>query len=343
MTGTLEGSVRITYLLATGGNAIYDGKHGQGGRYHTYGQHSFVLDLIRVMSKAGHEVRLVVDDLQRFAFTSTFRELPAVRVTDEADPAEKTDLLLVDEASDAMLQVFPEDVPAFRIVHHAGRCSSAYLVERCARFLCMTRNALELQRKYLPAGRAVLVHQGVDLERFPAIPFKSRGERPKVLVYCRMDSGREALLTRVLENLDRRELLVYAAGDGPGFWDVSDRFGSEIILINHVPCHSIPNLLGEMDAAVSLGRGAMEAMATGVPTLCAGYGYAGPITEETIGPLMRYNLTGAYSDRDPGLVMADVRDALQSDRRSVRALAEAHLSADTFLDRVCDLYARTAD
>jgi glycosyltransferase involved in cell wall biosynthesis len=130
-------------------------------------------------------------------------------------------------------------------------------------------------------------------------------------------------------------------GDGPGFWDTSDRFGSEIILINHVPCHSIPNLLGEMDVAISLGRGAMEAMATGVPTICAGYGYAGLITEANMDSLMRYNLTGFHSDGDPTDVMADVHDALKTDRRCVRRIAENYLSASDFVDRVCDLHALT--
>ncbi|MFE6165997.1 hypothetical protein ACFQ7F_44675 [Streptomyces sp. NPDC056486] len=334
--------MHITYLLATGSNAIYDGKYSQHGRYHTYGQQSFVLDLIRTMSRAGHTVRLTVDTLSSFALTSTFRGMDSVTVTEEIDPAGKTDLILVDEVPDEMLMQFDEHIPAFRIVHHAGRRSSDYLVSRCARFLCMTENALSLQGKYLPPDLPVLVHQGVDLERFPAVLAKSHTRRPRVLLYCRLDSGREALLGRIVENIDREEFLVYVAGDGPGFWDMSDRFGSEIILINHVPCQSIPNLLGEMDVVISLGRGAMEAMAMGIPTLCAGHHYAGPITADNMASLMRYNLTGAVSDRDPSLVMTDIRQALDSDRRDVRALAEEGLSADAFMESVSDLYAQVA-
>ncbi|WP_328330989.1 MULTISPECIES: hypothetical protein [unclassified Streptomyces] len=334
--------MHITYLLATGSNAIYDGKYSQHGRFHTYGQQSFVLDLIGTMSRAGHTVLLIVDTPASFALTSTFRGMDSVTVTEEIDPSGKTDLILVDEVPDEMLMHFDEGIPAFRIVHHAGRRSSDYLVSRCARFLCMTENALSLQQKYLPPDRAVLLHQGIDLERFPAVLTKSSARRPRVLLYCRMDSGREALLGRIIENMDREELLVYVAGDGPGFWDTSDRFGSEIILINHVPCQSIPNLLGEMDVVISLGRGAMEAMATGIPTLCAGHHYAGPVTADNIASLLRYNLTGADSDRDPSLVMTDIREALDSDRRAVRALAEERLSADAFMEGVSDLYAQVA-
>lgn len=145
--------MHITYLLATGSNALYDGKYSQRGRYHTYGQQSFVLDLIRTMSRAGHTVRLIVDAPSSFALTSTFRSMDSVTVAEETDPSGKTDLILVDEVPDEMLRDFDEHIPAFRIVHHAGRHSSDYLVSRCTRFLCMTENALSLQRSYLPRTR----------------------------------------------------------------------------------------------------------------------------------------------------------------------------------------------
>ncbi|MET7685081.1 hypothetical protein [Streptomyces sp. NPDC005423] len=331
--------MHITYLIAADGNPLYDGKHREGGRYHTYGQHTFVLDLVRALCRGGHEVRLVVDDVDCFPLTSALRELSSASVTQDTGSRTDTDLLLVDEAADEMLARFPEEIPAFRIVHHAGRRSSPGVVGRCARFLCMTENSLSLQGAYLPPDRPVLIHQGVDLYRFPPVPARPVGDRPRVLVHGRMDSGREAVLGQVMEHLDRKALLVYALGDGPGFWAASDRFGAEMILINHVPCHSMPNLLSDMDVVISLGRGAMEAMATGIPTLCAGYGYAGLITEDTIGVLMRHNLTGAHCRRDPARVMEDVHDALDTDRHEVRALAERWLSADAFVERVCELYA----
>jgi glycosyltransferase involved in cell wall biosynthesis len=335
---TPEELVHITYLLGVKGNSLYDGKHAQGGRYHTYGQHSFILDLLRVLGRQGHEVRLVVDDLCGFALAPILREADSVSVSETVDPADKTDLILVDEASEQMLRRFPDEIPAFRIVHHPGRRSSEYLAARCARFICMTERGVGWQDAYLPPGKAVLARQGVDLDRFPEIPREGGVERPRVLVYCRMDSEREALVPRVIEGLDRRALLVYVVGDGPGFWEISDRFGSEIILINHVPCHSIPNLLGEMDVAVSVGRGAMEAMASGVPAICAGYSYAGLVTEANVDSLMVYNLTGKHSDGDPADVMADVRDALRTDRHSVRKLAENCFSADHFASRVSEIY-----
>ncbi|MEK8144839.1 hypothetical protein NKH18_34710 [Streptomyces sp. M10(2022)] len=40
--------------------------------------------------------------------------------------------------------------------------------------------------------------------------------------------------------------------------------------------------------------------------------------------------------------MTDIREALGSDRREVRALAEERLSADAFMEGVSDLYAQIA-
>lgn len=329
--------MHVTYLLGAKDNPVYEGKHETGGRFHTYGQHSFILDLISAMAKAGHEISLVTDDLDSFPLTRTMSRIAHVTAADEVSSA--TDLILVDEASDWMLEAFPRGVPAVKLVHHAGRYPSAYMVERCRWVICMTENALARQATAVPANKLVLIRQGVDLARFsPPAVRAGQGQRPRVLLYCRMDSGRQKTLSSVLENLDRAELLVYVVGDGPGFWDMSDRFGDELILMNHVPCLSVPNLLAEMDVVISLGRGAMEAMATGVPTLCAGYGYAGLISGENIGPLMKYNLTGAYqSERDPNRVMEDVHSALAADRREVRRLAEEHLSVNTFTDRLFDL------
>lgn len=329
--------MHVTYLLGTKGNPVYNGKHEMGGRFHTYGQHSFILDLISTMAKAGHEISLVTDDVDSFPLTRAMGRM--ARVAAAHDVSAATDLILVDEASDWMLEASPLHVPAVKLVHHAGLYPSAYVVERCQRVICMTENALARQATAVPANKLVLIRQGVDLTRFsPPGARAGRGSRPRVLLYCRMDSGRQKTLNRVIENLNRAELLVYVVGDGPGFWDLSDRFGDELILMNHVPCLSVPNLLAEMDVAISLGRGAMEAMATGIPTICAGYGYAGLVNRENIGPLLKYNLTGAYqSEPDPKKVMEDVRSALATDRQEVRHLAEEHLSIGTFADQLFDL------
>lgn len=326
--------MHISYLLGSSTNPLYEGKHALAGRFHTYGQHSFILDLVAALSRAGHHVHVLVRGLGSLPVAQALAGLRSVTVSER--PPRSTDVVLVDEAPDDMLAVFDRRIPALKIVHNAYQRASRYVVERCARFVCMTENAVTQQAPHLEPGQPALVHQGVDLQRFSPRA-KPPTDRPRVLMHCRMDSGRQATQMRVLEALDRRGLLVYAVGDGPGFWDVEGRFGDEIILMNHVPNRSVPQLLRQVDVVISLGRGAMEAMATGLPVLCAGYGYAGAVTSANIASLLQYNLTGYGCDRDPGLVMDDVRCALDVEPQRPRALAEKHLSVDAFADRVVSL------
>ena len=93
-------------------------------------------------------------------------------------------------------------------------------------------------------------------------------------------------------------------GAGEAFWRISDDFGDQVTLINHIPCHSIHRFLTDFDVIVSSGRGAMEALASGIPTLCAGFQYAGLITPENIQTLLETNLTG-YGFGIPVSAIAD--------------------------------------
>ena len=57
---------------------------------------------------------------------------------------------------------------------------------------------------------------------------------------------------------------------GEAFWRISDEFGDQVTLINHIPCHSIHRFLTDFDVIVSSGRGAMEALARGFPRFVRG-------------------------------------------------------------------------
>jgi hypothetical protein len=84
----------------------------------------------------------------------------------------------------------------------------------------------------------------------------------------------------------------------------------------------------------------MEALATGLPVLCAGWGYAGLITEHNVEDLMRYNLTAVRAGRAPARVMSDVETALASDPRRHRAIAEQHLSMSGAVDQIVAAHAQ---
>jgi hypothetical protein len=327
--------MHITYLLDGSENALYDGKHALEGRFHTHGQQTYILDLITALARQGHTVRVAARGAERLPVLATLDRLPQVTVSAELGGG--TDLLLVDEAPDEMVAAFDSTSPAFVIVHDAAAQSSPYLIERCSRFVCMTGNALRAQRRRIPSDKCVLLTQGIDLHRFHPVPSWAVPDRPRVLMYCRLDSGRQDILTALIANLDRQALAVRVVGDGPGFWGLEQRFGDEILLMNHVPNRSIPLLLRDTDVVVSLGRGAMEAMASGLPVLCAGYGYAGLITAANLPALLDRNLTAYGYDRHPRMVMDDVRAALATPSGAMRALAEQHFSADVSAERLVAL------
>ncbi|MDT4991924.1 MAG: hypothetical protein QOH97_1816 [Actinoplanes sp.] len=327
--------MHITYLLDGSANSLYDGKHGMNGRFHTYGQQTYILDLITGLARRGHAVRVVARGAEKLPVLATLERLANVSVA--TDWGGGTDLLLVDEAPDDLVAAFDPELPALKIVHDALSVASPYLVERCLRFVCMTENAVRNQEQRLPPGKTVLLRQGIDLQRFHPFAERSTPARPRVLMCCRLDSGREDVLTALVANLDRRALAIRVVGDGPGFWELERRFGDEILLMNHVPNRSMPHLLRETDVVISLGRGAMEAMATGLPVLCAGYGYAGPITPANLPALLERNLTAFGYHRDPALVMADVRAALATPPAVMRTLAERYFSVDAAVEQLTSL------
>ncbi|HEX7304499.1 hypothetical protein [Lentzea sp.] len=327
--------MHITYLLDGSGNPLYGGRYDLHGGFHTYGQQTYILDLITGLARRGHSVRLVARGIERFPVLEALRHITNVAVS--TDVGRGTDLLLVDEAPDQMVSAFDPAITTFNIIHHAQAIASSYMTERSTLFLCMTENALRTQRKRVPFGKCVLLPQGVDLQRFRPVHERGATDRPRLLMYCRLDSGREEILTTLVDNLDRQALAVRVVGDGPGFWEMERRFGDEILLMNHVPNRSMPHLLRDTDVVISLGRGAMEAMASGLPVLCAGYGYAGLITADNLQTLLERNLTAYGHHRDPRLVMEDVREAIATPPAVMRVLAEEHFSVDASIDRMISL------
>ena len=45
--------MRLVYLLSSSGNPLYDGESQLDSRYQTYGQHSFIYDLVKSRLPAG--------------------------------------------------------------------------------------------------------------------------------------------------------------------------------------------------------------------------------------------------------------------------------------------------
>ncbi|HEX2190188.1 MAG TPA: hypothetical protein VHG51_14875, partial [Longimicrobiaceae bacterium] len=60
----------LLYVLSAAGNLLYEGQFGLHGRYQTYGQQSFIYDLLVAASRHSVRVSLAVDDPRVFPLTS---------------------------------------------------------------------------------------------------------------------------------------------------------------------------------------------------------------------------------------------------------------------------------
>jgi glycosyltransferase involved in cell wall biosynthesis len=325
----------MLYLLSASGNRLYDGRYELDSRYLTYGQQSFIYDLIRAASRRGITIDLVVDGLDVFPLAKPLA--PCCNLHDLATwtPLGAADFALIDEIPDRLLAPLPDHIPAFCVVHNAAARYSSALRDRCRGFLCMTETALRHQAKSIPVDKLVLIHQGVDLERFRSRSCLPRPPgSPRVLVSSRMDNEKCPTMLSIIELLVRTEVRLTVLGAGDAFWSLSDNFGDRMTLINHIPCHSLHHFLTDFDVVVSSGRGAMEALASGIPTLCAGYQYAGLITPENLLRLLESNLTGYGFGIDVATIAEDVAGAMRVSASSARALAEQYCSVDRYLDQL---------
>src|SRR5215203_3549927 len=86
-------TLHILYLVSAIGNPLYDGRYELHGRYMTFGQHSFILDLITGMAQRGVTVTLAVAGLEQFSLTIPLRRF--CRVIDPLEDAAMEDVDLV--------------------------------------------------------------------------------------------------------------------------------------------------------------------------------------------------------------------------------------------------------
>jgi glycosyltransferase involved in cell wall biosynthesis len=330
--------VNILYLVSATDNPLYEGQYDLHGRYMTFGQQSFIFDLVLGLAKRGASVTLAVEGASRFPLIEPLQRFCRIIDPLENRVPENVDLVLVDEGSDRLLEYCPAGVPAFRIVHNAATCFSARLEHRCQRFICLTERSLQQLSTRIPNEKLVLIHQGVDLERFAPRDPLSRTVAPqiRVLIYSRLDEHREPTIWRLLEQLEYSDARITLLGDGPKFWSICDRFGPSITPVHFIPCISIQNFLPNFDVVISSARGVMEALAMGLPALCGGFEYAGPVLRDNIRDHLKINITGFGMGVDPRRVCDDLKDAATMDSSSCRKLAEDYCSVQGFIDRLLE-------
>src|SRR5438445_7678766 len=66
--------MNLLYAVSAQGNPLYQGKFGLHGRYQTYGQHSFIYDLIAAAYRRGVRVTLLVEGLSGFPLAEPLKK-----------------------------------------------------------------------------------------------------------------------------------------------------------------------------------------------------------------------------------------------------------------------------
>jgi glycosyltransferase involved in cell wall biosynthesis len=328
--------VHILYLVSAFDNPLYEGRYELHGRYMTFGQHSFILDLVAGLARRGERITLAIEGIDRFPISDPLRRLCRVIDPQQTPIPDDVDLVLLDEGSDRLLGSCPCGIPAFRIVHNAAVPFSAAVIQRCQRFICLTERSFERLSTRLPGEKLLLAHQGVDLMRFRPPHPRNRLDPAhiRVLIYSRLDANREPTIWRLLEQFEGTSARVTLLGDGDRFWSICDRFAAVITPVHFVPCTSIHHVLSNFDLVISSARGVMEALAMGIPALCGGYEYAGPVVQENIGRHLTVNITGFGMGTGPERVWEDTQKSVEISTEACRSLAETYCSVDLFIDRI---------
>src|SRR5258708_36652013 len=121
-----EAPMNVLYAVSAQSNPLYQGKFGLHGRYQTYGQHSFIYDLIAAASRRGVNVTLLVEGLSEFPLAEPLKEYSRVFEMDERAEVGPIDLILLDEPTDKLVMSLPAGCPTLCVIH---RKTSAYSQE----------------------------------------------------------------------------------------------------------------------------------------------------------------------------------------------------------------------
>ena len=223
-------------------------------------------------------------------------------------------------------------VPPFPAIEYFLRASPA----PWHRITVTSRRQLDIWFGAKPPAEATIVHNGIDLRRWP---FAESGER--TAIWCgRIAANKGPHLAAEAARLAGVPLTLYGVIEERDYFDaeVAPRLGDRIRYGGHVTGADLSAAMGRAGVLLftpcwdePFGLVAIEAMACGLPVAAFDNGAAREIIGETVG---RFAPPG-----DAVALAGALREALRLDRREARRHAESRYGAARMIDAYEALYA----
>lgn len=331
--------MRIAYLITANNNPLYEGNFQINGKYLSFGQHSFIYDLVLAIKSSNIDIEFYIDGLDVFPLNTILANLniPIYELT--GNSRIDTDIILFDTVADNLL------VGNYRgykigVIHNYMNKHSELFYSECDAIICMTPYAIEKQNIFYSSNKYHLIRQGVYCNRFSPSPKSYNSRIESALFYSRMDRYKGYAYNDIIKKIIDLGIDVSILGAGEMFDFFKAYYYGKINCLDHIPCHEIHKVINKFDLIVSNGRGVMEGMSANKPTIAVGLRYSGLITRDNILEHRDRNFTGAYMPDKPLNIEHDlslIHSCYKYDELYFSNLARTYLNVNDFLDNLIKL------
>ena len=333
--------MHISYFITTSNNPLYNGKFSDGQSFLTFGQHSFLYDLVLGFIDRGIKTSIYIDDLKAFPLHEVFSRMNISCVKISMHKQYSADIIFFDSLSDEYLLNNVYNGLKIGIIHNYMIPSSDLFYKTSDKVLCMTPKAIEIQKKfYDQEGKYVLIRQGIYCNRFHCKRYDNKSIK-EVLFYSRMDRHKGHCYREMISIFLKLGIKVSMLGAGELFEQYKMEYKNDVRFIPHVPCYIINDIIHQYDLIISNGRGVMESLASNIHSIAAGVRYCGLINRDNIILNRNANFTGGYLpdiQLDLSKDIEQVSLCFKTDSMYFRHLAINYLDVSMFIDSILSKY-----
>nr|WP_319512122.1 hypothetical protein [uncultured Draconibacterium sp.] len=329
--------MKISYIVSSKNNPLYDGGFSINNSYKTFGQHSFIYDLVHGFRNNNHDVVIYTDEVLAFPLTNIFhtQDIEVFQIEEHSEIC--SDIIFLDTIEDEIL--CRNVLVGFKIaiIHNYLIKHSTLLYELSDCILCMTEMAKKRQSSLYSSNKFVVVNQAVDSVRFKPKEKLEKNQFKSVLIYSRMDKYKGKIYEPIIEYLIESNFSTSIMGDGSVFQYFKEKFKGLITPLNHVPCYNIHDIIEEHDIIISNGRGVMEGLMANKPTIAAGIRYCGLINSSNITFHLQSNFTGSHLKTNEILIEKDIEKINAKKQIESRYLSMKYFDINDFVNKIFKL------